>query len=220
MSVARLFAHLRRRPSAAHPIRFDPHMPLAHLPLLAIDCETTGLDTRRDHIVSIAAIRIAEGLRVVEPPVFDLLVDPGVPIPPAATAIHGIDATALRGAPGFVEIFDRIAGAICGSVVIGHHIAFDLAMLAREAARARLPWHEPPSLDTAALLGGVIHATPHLDMADALARLGLHANGSRHTAAGDARMAADLFVALAHRLAHRGRGRFADAVAAQRTSRR
>lgn len=220
MSVARVLARLRRRPAAAPRVRFDPHVPLARLPLLAIDCETTGLDMRRDRIVSIAAFRIAEGLHVVEPPAFDLLIDPGVPIPATATAIHGIDAGTLQGAPRFAEVFDRIAEAVTGAVVVGHHVAFDLAMLAREAARARLPWREPPSLDTAALLGGVIQATPHLDLADALARLGLHASGRRHTAAGDARMAADLFVALAHRLAHRGRGSFADAVAAQRSPRR
>lgn len=219
MSVARVLARLRRRPAAPR-VHFDPHTPLARLPLLAIDCETTGLDVRRDRIVSIAAFRIVENLRVVEPPAFDLLVEPDVPIPSAATAIHGIDAVTLQGAPRFAEIFDRVADAVSGAVVIGHHVAFDLAMLAREAARARLPWREPPSLDTAALLGGVIHATPHLDIADAMARLGLHARGQRHTAAGDARMAADLFVALAHRLAHRGRGRFADAIAAQRSPRR
>ena len=220
MSVGRLFARLRRRPAAAPPFRFDPHTPLARLPLLALDCETTGLDVRRDRIVSIAAIRIAEGLHVVEPPALDLLVDPGVAIPPAASAVHGIDAAALTGAPGFAEVFGQIAEALSGAIIVGHHIGFDLAMLAREAARAHLPWREPPSLDTAALFGGVIHATAHLDIADALARLGLPAHGRRHTAAGDARMAADLFVALAHRLAHRGHVSFADAVAAQRSPRR
>jgi DNA polymerase III epsilon subunit-like protein len=219
MSVARVLARLRRRPAAASH-RFDPHTPLARLKLLAIDCETTGLDARRDRIVSIAAIRIAEGLHVVETPVFDLLIDPDAPIPATATAIHGIDAAALRGAPSFARVFDRIAAAIEDAVVVGHHVGFDLAMLAREAARAHLPWREPPSLDTAAMLGGVIHATPHLDLLDALARLGVHSASRRHTAAGDAHMAAELFVALARRLAYRGRGSFADAVAAQRAHRR
>jgi len=195
-------------------------MPLAHAPLVAIDCETTGLDPRRDRVVSIAVLPIHEGLRVADVPSLDTIVDPRMPIPSPATAVHGIDADAVVGAPSFAAAHPLIVEAIAGSVVIGHHIGFDLAVLAHEARREGLSWSEPPHLDTAALAAGVAHIGGDLDLSVLLRRLGIASAGRRHTASGDARMAADLFVELARRLIGRGHGTFAGAIAAQRLSRR
>ncbi|MDD5720632.1 MAG: exonuclease domain-containing protein, partial [Candidatus Krumholzibacteria bacterium] len=55
-------------------------------PLVCFDLETTGIDVQRDRIVQIALIRIEPtGQRRS----FTSLVNPGVPIPAAATAVHG-----------------------------------------------------------------------------------------------------------------------------------
>ncbi len=220
MTIAPLLARLRRRPAGARAPRFAPGTPLAQLPLVAIDCETTGLDPRRDRIVSIAALPIHEGLQVADAPSLDMIVDPGVPIPALATSIHGMDADSVAGAPSFAQAHPLIVEAIAGSVVIGHHVGFDLAILAREAKRAGLSWVEPPHLDTAALVAGVAHVGGDLDLSDLLHRFGIANAGGRHTASGDARMAADLFVELARRLIARGHGTFAGAIAAQRIARR
>ena len=220
MIIGRLMARVWRRSADGRAPRVAPSAPLAQLPLVAIDCETTGLDPRRDRIVSIAALSIHEGLRVAEAPSLDTIVDPGVPIPPVATAIHGMDADTVAGAPSFAEVHPSIVEALSGSVVVGHHVGFDLAILAQEARRAGLPWVEPPHLDTAALVAGVAHIGGELDLAALLHRFGIANTGGRHTASGDARMAADLFVELARRLIGRGQGTFAGAVAAQRLSRR
>jgi DNA polymerase III epsilon subunit-like protein len=220
VTIAPLLARLRRRPPGARAPRFAPGTPLAQLPLVAIDCETTGLDPRRDRIVSIAALPIHEGLQVADTPSLDMIIDPGVPIPPIATSIHGMDADSVAGAPSFARSYPSIAEAIAGSVVIGHHVGFDLAILSREARRAGLSWVEPPHLDTAALVAGVAHIGGEMDLSDLLHRFGIANAGGRHTASGDARMAADLFVELARRLIARGHGTFAGAIAAQRVSRR
>ncbi|MBI3198601.1 MAG: 3'-5' exonuclease [Rhodospirillales bacterium] len=220
MTIADLFGRYLRR-SAPHGRWSGPaHTPLERLPLVAIDCETTGLDPRRDRIVSFAAIRIDEGLRVADKPVLDLLIDPGVAIPTRATAIHGIDRAHLVGAPSFAEAFGRIAASFEGSVVVGHFVGFDLAIIGREAARARLPWHEPPNFDTANLAAALGHPSAHLDLAELLGHLGLEPGGHRHSAAGDARMAAELFVALAHRLIGRGHGTYGGVAATHRAPRR
>jgi DNA polymerase-3 subunit epsilon/CBS domain-containing protein len=220
MIVTRLLARVWRRPAGGRAHRVAPSAPLARLPLVAIDCETTGLDPRRDRIVSIAALPIHEGLSVADAPSLDMIVDPGVPIPPVAAAIHGIDAATVAGAPPFAQAYPSIVEALSSSVVVGHHVGFDLAILAHEAKRAGLPWVEPPHLDTAALVAGVAHVGGELDLSDLLRRFGIADTGGRHTASGDARMAADLFVELARRLIARGHGTFAGAVAAQRVSRR
>lgn len=209
----------RRRHAITHAAWDGPsHTPLERLPLLAIDCETTGLDPRRDRIVSFAAVRIEAGLRVADQPALDLLIDPQAEIPARATAIHGIDRTDVAGAPPFATAFADIAASLSGAVLVGHFIGFDLAVLRREAARAGKSWREPPSLDTANLAAALGQQSHNVDLDVLLGRLGIDAKGRRHTAAGDARRAADLFVALAHRLIGQGRGTYGAAVAAQRTA--
>ena len=219
MTIADLFGRYLRRGGAREHTKSFVHTPLDRLPMIAIDCETTGLNPRRDRIVSFAAIRIAEGLRVDEQPTLDLLIDPGVEIPERATAVHGIDRARLAGSPTLATAYDRIVESLAGSVVIGHFVGFDLAILGREAARLRRPWREPPSLDTASLASALGYRADTTDLEPLLARVGIMSRGGRHTAAGDARMAADLFVALAHRLIGQGRGTYGGAVAAHRSPR-
>jgi DNA polymerase III epsilon subunit-like protein len=195
------------------------HTPIDRLPMVAIDCETTGLNARRDRIVSFAAIRIEQGLQVADRPMLDLLIDPGVEIPPHATAVHGIDRDALAGAPSFAEVFDRIAACLADVVVVGHFVGFDLAILGREAARARRAWREPPSFDTANLVAPVAHLSDRIDLAHLLERLGIEHRRERHRAVDDAHMAADLFIALAHRLIGRGNGTYGGVAMAHRAPR-
>ena len=219
MRIAEIFGRYLRRAAPRGHWSGPAHTPLERLPLVAIDCETTGLNPKRDRIVSFAAVRIDAGLRVAEQPALDLLIDPGVEIPARSTAVHGIDRSHLAAAPSFEKAFSDLAGSLHGAVVIGHFIGFDLAIIGREAARARLPWHEPPSFDTANLAAAAGYPPEHLDLTEMLARLGIEPRGRRHSAAGDARMAADLFVALAHRLIGQGRGTYGGAVAAHRAPR-
>ncbi|MCZ9336229.1 exonuclease domain-containing protein, partial [Streptomyces sp. TRM76130] len=63
-------------------------------PLAAFDTETTGVDVENDRIVSAAVVvQDAPGLR---PRVSRWLVNPGVPVPEAATAVHGLTDERLR----------------------------------------------------------------------------------------------------------------------------
>ncbi|TAJ40551.1 MAG: 3'-5' exonuclease [Reyranella sp.] len=220
MTIADLFGRYLRRSAPHGRWSGAAHTPLERLPLVAIDCETTGLDPRRDRIVSFAAIRIDEGLCVAERPTVDILINPGIEIPTRATAIHGLDRAHLADAPTFAEAFEAIAASLKGVVVVGHHVGFDLAIIDREAARARLPWHEPPHFDTASLAAALGHPSAHIDLAELLGHLGIEPSGRRHSAAGDARMAADLFVALAHRLIGRGHGTYGGVATFQRAPRR
>lgn len=219
MSIADFLGRYLRRSDLQGHWNGLAHTPLDRLPMVVIDCETTGLNARRDRIVSFAAVRIAEGLQVVEPPLVDLLIDPGVEIPARASAIHGIERAQLADAPTFHEAFPSIAASLSDAVVVGHFVGFDLAILGREAARAGRPWREPPSFDTAGLAAALGHPPEHNDLEMLLGRLGIEHSGRRHNAADDARMAAHLFVALAHRLIGQGRGTYGGTAAAHRAPR-
>ncbi len=56
-------------------------------PVVFLDTETTGINPRIDRIVEIACVKIHPDGRESE---WVRRIDPGVPIPAAASAIHGI----------------------------------------------------------------------------------------------------------------------------------
>lgn len=180
----------------------DDDTALARLPVLVLDTETTGLDVARDRIVSIGAVRLVGG-RMYRATSFDRLVNPGVAIPPGSTAIHGITPAMVADAPSFAEVYPALERLMAGTVVVGHQIAFDLAVLRAECARHGCAWSEPRSLDTALLAAALL---PHAGGAslDAVAReLGVGTHG-RHTALGDSLVTAEVFASLLPRLADRG----------------
>ena len=170
-------------------------------PLVAAELRPppTGLDAAADAIVSIGAVRM-HGARIYPSANLDRLVNPGRPVPAAATAIHGIDDHTLRGAPEFADIWPQLLQLLDGCVLVGHNIAFDVTHLCRAARAAELTWTPPETLDTlllaAALEAGPTTDTdPRLDLDNLAARYGIEARG-RHTALGDALVTAELYAHL------------------------
>ncbi len=118
--------------------------PLIALDAVAIDTETTGLDTARARIVQIGGIGIAAG-RLVPDPTLETLVAPDVAIPSASSDIHGVTDAMVRDAPDFATAWAELLAFAHGRILIGHSIGFDLAVLEREVRRAGLAWKKPRS---------------------------------------------------------------------------
>lgn len=165
---------------------------LSELPVVVLDTETTGLDTARDAIVSIGAIR-CHGRRIYRARVLDLLVNPGRPIPARAIAVHGINESMVAGKPGIVAVLPQVADIMAGAVVVGHQIGFDLALLGNATGRAGLPWTAPPRLDILLLSAALAPDESGHEIDDQAARMGVNISG-RHTALGDALVTAELWV--------------------------
>lgn len=176
--------------------------PLQVLDAVAFDTETTGLDAATDRIVQMGAVPIRRGV-VDAAATWEVLVDPRVPIPPSSTAIHHITNAMVRNAPSFADAwrgFEEFSG---GRILIGHSIGFDLAVLAREADRAGLDWKKPRSLCIRLLAATANPRLPDYSLEAIASWLGITIE-DRHQAPGDARAAADIFVALVPHLASRG----------------
>jgi DNA polymerase III subunit epsilon len=162
---------------------FHPEMLLAELPAVVLDGETTGLDVRGDRLVSVAAVRL-HGARAYPALAIDRLVNPGRAIPALATAVHGITGRMVEAAPAAAAVLPELAAFLEGKAVIGHNIGFDLALLAAEAARAGLPWPQPPSLDTGHLAAALFPELKDLNLETLAQHFDVPVEG-RHTALGD-----------------------------------
>jgi DNA polymerase-3 subunit epsilon len=177
---------------------------LDRLTYVVFDSETTGLNPRQgDEIVQLAAVRIVNGRRV-EGEVFDTLVNPGRPIPPVSTDVHGITDAMVADAPGVAEVVRRFHKFAEGAVLIAHNAPFDMEFLRRVEGQLGLTF-DMPVLDTV-LLSAVVYGQHEVHSLDALShRLGITIpEEARHTALGDTLATADAFLKLVPMLAGRG----------------
>jgi DNA polymerase-3 subunit epsilon len=108
----------------------------------AWDTETTGPDPLTDRIVTAAFIVRTPG---AEDRVFTWLINPGVPIPAEATAVHGIDDAKVQAEgrepkDALEEIASYLAHAIGqGMPVIAFNHSFDWSILHYDLQRNGLP---------------------------------------------------------------------------------
>jgi DNA polymerase III subunit epsilon len=91
-----------------------------------IDVETTGFSPSRDRIVEVACALI-DGDRIVGR--WATLVDPGIAIPPYATAVHGITDGMVSGAPRLGRALKHLRRRCKGRVVAAHCARFDLSFV-------------------------------------------------------------------------------------------
>lgn len=105
--------------------------------LCSLDIETTCTDPTTARIVSVGLARTdGDDLTVAS-----WLVNPGVPIPPEATAVHGITDEDVRDAPAFRDVAPEIAAFIGDSDLCGFCIRrFDLPVFARHMQEAGVPF--------------------------------------------------------------------------------
>lgn len=86
---------------------------------VAVDVETTGLDPRRDEVLSFAAVPV-EGGRILAGATVRGLVRPEAPPPASSIEIHGLRAADLAAAPPAPEAFAPLAAALDGRVPVAH----------------------------------------------------------------------------------------------------
>lgn len=107
-------------------------------PIACVDLETTGVDIYCDRIVEIAVVRLEpEGDR--KP--IGLRINPGCPIPPAASSVHGITDADVADMPKFAEVAGDILGFLEGCDITGYNVRrFDVPILIQEFLRAGIAW--------------------------------------------------------------------------------
>jgi DNA polymerase-3 subunit epsilon/CBS domain-containing protein len=188
--------------------------PLSALDAVVLDTETTGLDSRSARLLQVGAVKV-EGTVIRYAERFDRLVNPGVPIPKANAAVHGITDERVRDAPPFRAIAADLASFIGSGIVVGHTITYDLEILRREHELAGLTWRPWRALDIRFLARLAAPTLAHHNLDRLCDWLEIEVDG-RHTAIGDAEATAKVFVALIPLLRQRGIRTLAEAEAAGR----
>lgn len=105
-------------------------------PLCFFDLETTGIDVARDRIVEISIVKVYPNGNQESR---TWLVNPTIPIPPQATAVHGISNEKVAQEPTFKELAPQIHAMIKDSDLAGYNSdRFDIPLLAEELLRAEV----------------------------------------------------------------------------------
>ena len=108
-------------------------------PLAFFDLETTGLDVKADRIVEIAIIRYSSDGSTLER-VYRF--NPGIPIPPEVTEIHGITNQDVADAPTFAATSAELIDVLTGCDLAGFNVRkFDLPLLIQEFSRSGAPFY-------------------------------------------------------------------------------
>ena len=110
--------------------------PLADVPLLAMDFETTGLDPRSDEIVSIGIVPMTLA-RIQSSASRHWVVRPRGVLKAESVTFHAITHAQIEGAPDLGMILDELLPALAGHVVVVHCAAIERAFL-DAALKARL----------------------------------------------------------------------------------
>lgn len=103
-------------------------------PICFFDLETTGIDVSKDRIVEISILKVfPNGNRESK----TWLVNPTIPIPAQATAVHGITNEKVAEEPTFKELAKQVHNFIKDADLAGYNSdRFDIPLLAEELLRA------------------------------------------------------------------------------------
>ena len=139
----------------------DPETPLADLPLVALDLETTGFDPEADAIVSLGLVPMSlDRIRLSGSHYW--VVCPRREFEPESILIHHITHEEIAPAPDLIDILPDLFEALSGRIPIVHYRRIERPFL-RQAIQRRLGEAiDFPLIDTMALEAWLLHRNRNL----------------------------------------------------------
>ena len=155
--------------------------------LVAFDIETTGLDSRKDAIIEIGAVKFKDSRIVAE---YSTLVNPQRVIPPEITSLTGITNEMVIKAPLLSAIMQEIQDFVGDCPVVGHNIQFDLGFLYQANVL-----YDVQAVDTYEIAAVLMPLATRYNLSGLCQQLNIPNLGS-HRALNDAKMTQLLFLEL------------------------
>ncbi len=125
-----------------------PETPIEQVRFVVLDSETTGLDPRKDRIITIGAIAVIDHEILIEDSYEALL---KVEYNSSAVTVHGVTREESRDGLDEPVALEQFRTYLGGGVIVGHHIGHDVDTFNAGYERHFGFKLENPSLDTMAL---------------------------------------------------------------------
>ncbi|MGH3065870.1 MAG: exonuclease domain-containing protein [Gaiellaceae bacterium] len=177
--------------------------------LVVFDLETTGLSASRDRVCEIGAVRV-RALAIEE--TFETLVNPGVILPTAITALTGITAGELRRAPRTEHAVRHFLGFAGDAPLVAHNARFDVGFLDRAVERLTGQRVAAAVVDTVWLARRLLHRRSERFSLQQLAHFFGTTWQPCHRALPDALATAEILIALLGLAQERGARTITDVV--------
>lgn len=150
---------------------------------VAVDLEMTGLKASRDRILEIGAVRCQRGEETEK---FQVIVNPGIPLPEEITALTGITPAMAQGGADLRRAMENFLEFWQGLPLVGHNLYYDFSFLKQNAvnlglsleawgldtlklSRKLLPKEESKTLEALGLRFGLFQGQKHRALEDARA---------------------------------------------------
>ena len=99
--------------------------------VVAFDCETTGLDVKRDDIITIAAVRI-RGNRILTSERFEAVVRPEARMNIDAIKVHRLRQMDVAAGNRIQRIIPEFLHFVGGRPLVGYYVDFDVRMVDKD----------------------------------------------------------------------------------------
>lgn len=167
---------------------------------VAFDLETTGIKPKEGMIVEVGAV-LFDGDKAVKG--YGTLIDPGMPIPPDASAVNGITDDMVCGKPRIADVLAEFAD-FCGDLpVVAHNAPFDYKFLLEDVNLHCAAAPKGVVLDTLPLARRIFPGLPNYKLGTLVRHFGFP-SGTFHRAEEDSAYCGLLFAKIVHTLEMRG----------------
>jgi len=126
---------------------FSQSKPLSEYTFVVCDTELTGLNRRRDEIISIGAVKIVN-LQIELNETFHQYIRPRDLEHTKSTLVHRITPEQLRAMPSIAEVLPKFIRFCGDALLVGHYVALDMSFLNKAALEELGGTISNPSVDT------------------------------------------------------------------------
>jgi DNA polymerase-3 subunit epsilon len=173
---------------------------ITEIPIIVFDTESTGPDPQTARVCEFGIAIFEPGKEVQRR---SSRINPGVPIPQDATAIHGISDAMVAGAESFAVLINRIVPWFENRAPCGYNaLHYDIPLIARELELAGITWRLRPevTLDPMVFVSWVHRGDRERKLGAICDAYGVRATrGKAHSAAVDCQMTGELLLAMVAR---------------------
>lgn len=131
-------------------VGIDPATPVEEIPCVVLDTELTGMELKKDSIVSVGAIAMT-GTRIDFANTLYMLVKPETALTSKSVVVHEIMPSDLLEVPDIASALQKLSDFVGSSVIVGHFLSLDLGFINKYLKIFQNRVLRNPALDTCRL---------------------------------------------------------------------